>query len=84
MDTVIGVAPLAVLDKFLTKIPILGKIITAGDEESLVKTYYEVKGSFNDPTVESIPWTSLGKRVMGIFQGIFESPVDLLTAPLPG
>ncbi len=84
MDTVVGVAPLVALDKILTQIPILGKIITAGDEKSLVKTYYEVKGPFHDPIVESIPWTSLEKRVMGIFQGIFESPGDLLTAPIPG
>ena len=42
MDTVVGVAPLAKLDRFLTKIPLVGKILTAGDEKSLLKTYYTV------------------------------------------
>ena len=40
MDTVVGVAPMPGLDKFLTQIPLVGKILTAGDEGSLIKTYY--------------------------------------------
>ena len=78
MDTVVGVAPLAGLDRFLTKIPLVGKIITGGDEKSLLKTYYNVKGDFDDPEVNLIPFTSLGKKVMGIFQGILQAPGELL------
>ncbi|MDC0946645.1 AsmA-like C-terminal domain-containing protein, partial [Nitrospinaceae bacterium] len=78
MDTVVGVAPLAKLDRFLTKIPLFGKILTAGDEKSLLKTYYKVKGDFDDPKISAIPFTSLGKKVMGIFQGILETPVEIL------
>ncbi len=78
MDTVVGVAPLRELDRFLTKIPVVGKIITAGDEESLFKNYYTVKGGFDSPDVSTIPFTSLGKKVVGIFQGILQSPGDLL------
>ncbi|MFQ5451314.1 MAG: AsmA-like C-terminal domain-containing protein [Nitrospinaceae bacterium] len=81
MDTVLGVAPMAALDKFLTKIPVVGKIITGGDEESLVKTYYTVKGKFDDPKVSPIPFTSLGKKVMGIFQGILQTPGSFLQLP---
>jgi|FLOH01.1.fsa_nt_gi hypothetical protein len=79
MDTVVGVAPLAGLDRFLTKIPLVGKIITGGDEKSLLKTYYTVKGDFNDPDISAIPFTSLGKKVMGIFQGILQTPQDILS-----
>jgi hypothetical protein len=79
MDIVAGVAPMAGLDRFLTKIPLVGKIITGGDEKSLVKTYYTVKGNFNDPEVKAIPFTSLGKKVVGIFQGILQTPKDLLS-----
>ena len=78
MDTVVGVAPLAQLDRFLTKIPLVGKILTAGDEKSLLKTYYTVKGDFDDPEISPIPFTSLGKKVMGIFQGILQTPVGIL------
>ena len=78
VDTVVGVAPMAQLDRFLAKIPLVGKIITGGDEKSLVKTYYVVKGNFNDPDISAIPFTSLGKKVMGIFQGILQTPQDIL------
>lgn len=78
MDTVLGVAPMAALDKFLTKIPVFGKIITGGDEESLVKTYFTVKGKFDKPEMRSIPFTSLTKKVVGIFQGILQTPEFIL------
>lgn len=78
IDTVVGVAPLPKLDRFLTKIPLFGKILTAGDEKSFLKTYYKVKGDFGDPEISPIPFTSLGKKVMGIFQGILQTPVEIL------
>ncbi|MBT7936764.1 MAG: AsmA family protein [Nitrospina sp.] len=81
MDTVVGIAPLAGLDRFLTQIPVVGKIITGGDEKSILKSYYTVKGDFNNPEVTVTPFTSLGKRVMGIFQAILETPQDIL-API--
>ena len=70
---------MAQLDRFLTKIPLVGKIITGGDEKSLLKTYYKVKGDFNNPEISAIPFTSLGKKVVGIFQGIFQTPQDILS-----
>jgi uncharacterized protein involved in outer membrane biogenesis len=78
IDTVVGVAPLPKLDRFLTKIPLFGKILTAGDEKSFLKTYYKVKGDFDDPEISPIPFTSLGKKVMGIFQGILQTPVEII------
>jgi uncharacterized protein involved in outer membrane biogenesis len=81
MDTVVGIAPLAELDRFLTQIPVVGKIITGGDEKSILKSYYTIKGDFNEPEVSMIPFTSLGKRVMGIFQGILQTPQAIL-API--
>lgn len=79
MDTVLGVAPLAALDKFLTKIPVFGKILTSGDEESLVKTYFTVKGKFDNPEITAIPFTSLTKKVVGIFQGFWQTPKYILS-----
>ena len=87
MDTVVGIAPLAGLDRFLTQIPLVGTIITGGDEKSILKTYYTVKGDFNDPDITVTPFTSLGKRVIGILQAILQAPQELLapiTDNLPG
>jgi len=84
MDLVVGVAPLADLDKLLTQIPLVGKILTAGDEASLLKAYYTAKGPLTDPEVTAIPFVSLGKKVMGIFQGILQTPQEILSLPDSG
>jgi len=81
MDTVIGVAPMPGLDKFLTQIPLVGKILTAGDEGSLIKTYYEAKGPFDSPEVTAVPFTSVGKKFLGLFQGILQTSEEILTLP---
>lgn len=84
MDTTVSVAPLHELDKIITKIPVFGTILMGGDEESIFKTYYLIQGSFEDPVVTSIPFTALGKRVVGILQGILESPSDIFTPEILG
>ena len=82
MDNVVGVAHLPGVDEVLTQIPLVGKILTAGSERSLVKTYYTLKGNFSSPKMEPIPFTSFQKKFIGTFQGIIETPTDILMAPL--
>ena len=55
-----------------------------GDEDSVFKTYYLIKGPFQGPEVTSVPLTALGKRVVGILQGILESPGDLFKPEILG
>jgi len=81
MDTVVGVAHLPGLDKLLTQIPIVGSILTAGDEGSLLKTYYDVNGPFDNPEVTAIPFTSLSKKFVGLFQGVIQSSEEFLSLP---
>jgi len=81
MDTVVGVAHMPGLDKLLTQIPVVGKILTAGDEGSLIKTYYDVNGSFENPNVTLVPLTSLGMKFMGLFKSILETPEEILSLP---
>jgi hypothetical protein len=81
MDTEVGVAHLPGLDKLLTQIPIVGSILTAGDEGSLIKTYYDVIGPFDNPEVTAIPFTSLSKKFMGLFQGVLQSSEEILSLP---
>ncbi len=65
------------------KLLILGPIVTGGKEGSLFTNYYEVEGPFSDPRIESIPWTSVGKKVLGTFEGIITAPADLIPRPDP-
>ena len=81
MDTVVGVAHMPGLDKLLTQIPVVGKLLTAGDEGSLIKSYYDVSGPFDNPSVTLVPLTSLGKQFMGIFQGILQTSEEILNIP---
>lgn len=74
MDTVIGVAPWPAVDSFFKKIPLVGAIITGGTEESVFKNYFQVTGPFSDPQVKAIPFTSLGKKVVGMFDAILKTP----------
>jgi len=37
-----------------------------------------------DPEVTAIPFVSLGKKVMGIFQGILQTPQEILSLPDSG
>jgi hypothetical protein len=69
------------LDKILTKIPVVGRIITGGDEGSFIKTYYSVDGEFSEPKVTAIPFTALGKKVIGTLQGILQTPQEIFTRP---
>ena len=81
LDLVAGVAPFRRVSRWIEMIPILGKIITGGPEGSLITTYYEVEGPFSGPRIESIPWTSLGKKVLGTLEGIITAPADLIPRP---
>ena len=81
MDTVVGVAHLPGLDKLLNQIPLVGSILTAGDEGSLIKAYYDVEGPFDNPEITVIPFTSVSKKFLGIFQGILQSSEEILSLP---
>lgn len=78
LDLVAGVAPFRRVSRWIEKIPILGKIITGGSEGSLITSYYEVAGPFSGPRIESIPWTTIGKKILGTFEGIITAPVNII------
>ena len=83
METVVGVAPFRRVGRVIEKIPILGPIVTGGEEGSLLTTYYQVRGPFSGPKVESVPLTSVSKKVLGTFQGIFSAPSELFSSKEP-
>lgn len=78
MDLLIGVQPLQTVDKIISRIPVVGWILTGGDS-NLISAYFEAKGSWADPKVAAIPARSMAKGTLGIFQRIFELPVRLFT-----
>ncbi len=78
MDLMIGVQPLQTVDKVVSRIPVVGWILTGGDRQFLV-TYYEARGKWDDPKVSAIPVTSLTRGVFNIFKRAFSLPEKLIT-----
>lgn len=78
VDATIGVKPLQTVDKVVSRIPIAGWILT-GKNKSLITTYFEAKGSIDNPTVKSITAKSMAKGVFGIFKRLFSLPAKLIT-----
>ncbi|WP_026841491.1 YhdP family protein [Citrifermentans bremense] len=78
LDLNIGVQPLQTVDKVVSKIPIVGWVLT-GKDKSLITTYFEAKGRIDDPQVTAVPVKSLAKGVFNIFKRVFELPARLIT-----
>ena len=78
LDATIGVQPLQTVDKVVSRIPIVGWILT-GRDKTFITAYFEAKGKVEDPKVSAIPVKSLAKGVFDIFKRVFELPARLIT-----
>ena len=78
LDLLIGVHPLQAVDKVVSRIPVVGWILTGGDG-SILTAYFEAKGVWSDPSVNAIPVKSMAGGTFDIFRRIFELPVRLFT-----
>ncbi len=78
LDMLIGVQPLQTVDRIISRIPVVGWILSGGDG-SLISTYFEAKGSWEDPQVSAIPVKTMASGTLDIFRRIFELPVRLFT-----
>ncbi len=78
LDMQIGVQPLQTVDKVVSRIPVVGWILSGGDG-SLITTYFDAKGSWDDPQVTAVPVQTLATGTFDIFRRILELPVRLFT-----
>ncbi len=78
LNLLIGVQPLQTVDKVISRIPVVGWILTGGNG-SLITTYFEAQGGWADPQVTAIPVKSMAKGTFDIFRRLFELPVRLFT-----
>jgi len=76
-DYILGVQPLQTVDKVVSKIPLVGWVLT-GDEKTLFTVHFQVKGPLGDPEVTAIPGSSLGSGILGIFQRTLRLPGKLI------
>ncbi len=78
VDLTLGIQPLQTVDKVVSKIPIVGWILT-GRDKSLVTAYFEIKGKSENPKVAAVPVKYLGRGVVDIFRRVFQLPAKLVT-----
>jgi uncharacterized protein YhdP len=78
MDMVRGVQPLQSIDKVVSRIPILGWILTDKDKR-FITVNFEAKGPWKDPVVRANPFRELAKEVLNIFKRVLQLPVKIVT-----
>ncbi|MDB9822748.1 AsmA-like C-terminal region-containing protein [Deltaproteobacteria bacterium] len=76
IDFVLGAQPHGTIDNLVSKIPILGYIIT-GEKRSVLVYPFEVKGTISSPEVKFIPIESLGEGVGGVLKRILLTPIKI-------
>ena len=72
VDATIGVQPLQTVGKIVNRIPVVGWILT-GKGKTFLTTYFEAKGTVEDPSVKAIPVKSMAKGVLNIFVRVFRA-----------
>jgi len=80
IDATIGVQPLQTVGKIISRIPVIGWLLTGKSREVLV-VYYTARGPWGNPTVTSTSTAALSKGVVDIFKRIYNLPDDLITKP---
>lgn len=78
LDLSLGIAPWQKLNKAMSKIPIIGTILTGGDDKSLLINYYSVKGKMGSPKVKHVLLKSLGRKVISLVKGILQAPKEII------
>jgi hypothetical protein len=76
VDVDLGVQPLGTIDWIVSKVPIVGYILT-GKGKSLLIYYFKVNGPLSEPEVKYIPLKNLGGSTVDFFKRLFLTPVRL-------
>ncbi len=80
VDLEFGVQPLQTVGKVLASIPVLGYIMT-GDEKTFVVIPVTVRGPFDDLKIKTQTVAGMGKKVIGMVQRFFKTPIRILQMP---
>lgn len=76
LNVLIGVQPLNTIDGIVSKIPIIGHILT-GDKKTILIYYFKVLGKPDNVVVKQIPFRNLDDAIAGYFKRLFLTPTRL-------
>ncbi|MBI5376009.1 MAG: AsmA-like C-terminal domain-containing protein [Candidatus Schekmanbacteria bacterium] len=77
INMTVGVMPLGTVDTIISKIPIVGYILT-GKDKSLISAYFEVTGDLKNPEVKPVNIKSMGSGILGLLRRSLGFPYDLI------
>ena len=75
----LGVQPLGTIDLLVSKIPVMGYILT-GDKGTLLIYHFDVKGPLLNPEIKYTPLEDLPSGIGNFFKRIFLTPERLISA----
>jgi hypothetical protein len=83
LDVTMGLCPLGAVDTIVSSVPVVGRIL-AGEDDSVIAYYVEVKGDFSDPRVKHIPLKSMERGLIGMIRRALETPIRVIPGPSAG
>lgn len=78
LNMYVGVQPLNTIDRVVSKIPIIGHILT-GKKKTILVYYLKVRGNPEDLVLKQIPFKNLDHAIAGYFKRLFLTPTRLWT-----
>ena len=76
IDAEIGVHPMTTADLLISKIPVLGYLLT-GDDNTMVAEYFKVTGKMSGPDVQYMTFKSMSNGTYSFLKRLFLSPQRL-------
>ncbi|MFQ6079577.1 MAG: AsmA-like C-terminal domain-containing protein, partial [Thermodesulfobacteriota bacterium] len=77
LDLTMGLCPLGTVDTIVSRVPVVGRIL-AGEDDTVIAYYVEVKGDFSNPKVRHIPLKSMEKGLIGMIRRVLETPIHII------
>ena len=82
VDLTVLVAPLKTLDTILSRVPLVGWILT-GKSKTFISVPLKVKGPLDDPKVIPINPSAVGSGILGVMKRILQAPIQVIKPILP-
>ena len=82
LDLVVLVAPLRTVDTLLSRIPLVGQVVT-GKSKTFLSFPFKVEGPLQDPKVTPLPPSAIGKGLLGVVKRTLELPFKVIEPVFP-
>ncbi len=74
LNMVVLAAPFSTIDKILSKLPIIGPVFL-GKSKTLLSIPFKVKGPLDDPVVQPLDPSLIGKGILNLIKRILKAPI---------